>query len=146
MSRTRLPLSTRGDGGFAAVELVAGVAFLVLPVALLVLSLPEWSARQGIARLAARDAARAVSLRGWCDPEVGRAAVDAIETESGLPTGALRVVIDCEPAAPLPRDGIVTARVAVAMPMLAVPLVGSVPGWTWTAGHREPVDPFGGRQ
>ena len=126
-------------------ELVAGVALLVLPVALLVLSLPEWSSRQGLARMAARDAARAVAITGWCDPQVGKEAVDAVGQSSGLPTGALRVVIDCTPATPLPRGGVVAARVTVEMPAVAVPLVGSVSAWTWTAAHREPVDPYGGR-
>jgi hypothetical protein len=133
------------DGGFAAIELSAGVALLLLPVALLVLSLPEWSSRQGIARLAARDGARAVAIAGGCDPGRADRAVAAIAAGAGLPDDALRVSLDCAAGDPLPRGGTVTARVTVAMPAVAVPLIGSTPAWSWTAVHREPVDPYGSR-
>jgi hypothetical protein len=126
-------------------ELVAGVALLVLPVALVVLALPEWSSRQALARLAARDAARAATLAGWCDPAASARAVDQLARAAGLPAGALRVVLDCADGASLPRDGSVTARVTVSMPAITVPMVGAVPGWSWTAVHREPVDPYGSR-
>jgi len=133
----------RPEGGFAAIELSAGVALLVLPVALLVLSLPEWSSRQGLARLAARDGARAVALAGRCDPGLGDRAVAAIAAGAGLPDGTVRVSVDCTPGAPLLRGSDVTARVTVRMPAVAVPLIGSVAAWSWTAVHREPVDPYG---
>jgi hypothetical protein len=134
-----------GQEGFAAIELSVGIALLVLPVALLVLSLPEWSSRQNLARLAARDAARVVGLRGWCDQHAGERAVDEIAGGAGLPDGSLRLALDCVPAAPLLRSGTVTARVTVEIPAVTVPLIGSVPRWAWTAVHQEPVDPYGSR-
>ncbi|MEI8001360.1 MAG: hypothetical protein WCI50_08415, partial [Actinomycetes bacterium] len=54
-------------GGFAAIELAAGVALLLLPVTLLVVALPTWADRQTVARLAARDATRVLTLRTVCD-------------------------------------------------------------------------------
>lgn len=135
----------RREGGFAAIELSAGVALLLLPVALLVLSLPEWSSRQGIARLAARDGARSVALAGACDPGRADRVVAAIAAGAGLPDDTLRVSLDCAAGAPLPRGGTVTARVTVRMPAAAVPLIGSTAAWSWTAVHREPVDPYGSR-
>jgi hypothetical protein len=131
--------------GFVAIELSAGMALLVLPVALLVLALPQWSDRQGLARLAARDAARVVGLRGWCDEPSAAASVARVASDAGLPASALRLTLDCSPSAPLPRGGAVTARVAVAMPVLALPGLGAAAGWEWTAAHREPVDPYGSR-
>jgi hypothetical protein len=134
-----------GQAGTAAIELSAGVALLVLPIALLVLSLPQWPSRQAIARLAARDAARAVSLRGWCDTGAGDRVVAAIATGASLPSGALRVSLDCAPDAPLPRGASVSAAASVEMPALTVPLIGTLAAWTWTAVHREPVDRYGSR-
>jgi hypothetical protein len=142
--RRRWRVSGR-ERGFAAIELSAGIALLVLPVALLVLTLPEWSTRQGVARLAARDGARAVALTGRCDPGVGDRATASIAAGAGLPEDAVRVVVDCVAGTALPRGGDVTVRVTVRMPAIAVPLIGSVAAWSWTAVHREPVDPYGSR-
>lgn len=138
-------MTRRGERGFAAIELSAGVALLVLPVALLVLALPQWSTRQGVARLAARDAARVVALAGWCDRSAARAAVDRIAVDADLAPGALGLTLDCEPSEPLPRGGVVTARVTIAMPVLDVPILGRAAAWSWSAPHREPVDPYGSR-
>ncbi len=135
----------RRERGFAAIELSAGIALLVLPVALLVLSLPQWSSRQGMARLAARDAARVVALAGWCDRDAAQAAVDRIAEDADLHPGALALTLDCEGSVPLPRGGAVTAWVTVGMPVLDVPILGRAAAWSWTAPHREPVDPYGSR-
>lgn len=138
-------MTGRAERGFAAIELSAGVALLVLPVALLVLGLPQWSERQSVARLAAREAARVVTLAGWCDGTTGRAAADRIAEAAGLTPEALRLSLDCVAPDPLPRRGVVTARVTVAMPLLDVPVVGALTAWAWSAEHREPVDPYGSR-
>lgn len=140
MSRRR-----SGESGFAALELSAGVALLVLPVVLLVAGLPRWVERQDVARGAARDAARVVTLHGWCDRAAARQRVEQAAIAGGLGAGALQVTLDCDDGVPLARGGRVTARVAVAMPMLAVPMIGSTGSWRWTAEHREPVDPYGSR-
>ncbi len=140
---SRPPARRRGDAGSAAVECSAGIAVLLLPVVCLVALLPGWSERQGLARVAARDAARTVALAGWCDRDRAEDAV--ADGTADLPAGAARLDLDCTPGAPLPRGGTVTARVAVAMPGLVVPALGAVPGWRWTAVHVHPVDPYGGR-
>jgi len=133
------------EHGFVAIELAAGVALLVFPIAFLVASLPGWFDRQSLARQAARDAARAVVLDGTCRPEVAAAAAARITNGGGLEPGDARVELECETGSTLERDGVVTARVTVAMPAVAVPLVGSVGAWTWTATHTEPVDPYASR-
>lgn len=137
---------TRGrERGFAAIELSAGIAVLVLPVVLLVATVPRWSERQGVARVAARDAARVVGLQGWCDRQAADRVVGEVADGAGLDPAALEVTLDCTPSATLPRGGAVTARVRIAMPALAVPMLGSVAAWSWTAQHRAPVDPYGSR-
>jgi hypothetical protein len=131
--------------GFVAIELAAGVALLVFPVALLVASLPGWFDRQSLARQAARDAARAVVLDGTCRDDVASAAAVRVARGGGVAPDEMRVELDCVTGGALARDGLVTARVTVDMPAVSVPLVGSVGGWRWTAGHTEPVDPYGSR-
>jgi len=133
------------ERGFVAIELAAGVALLIFPVALLVSSLPGWFDRQSLARQAARDAARAVVLDGTCRPDVASAAAARITRGGGLEPGDVSVELACEPGRALDRDSVVTATVTVDMPAVAVPLVGSVSAWRWTATHREPVDPYTSR-
>lgn len=133
------------ERGFAAVELAAGVAFLVVPVAVLVASLPVWFDRQSTARLAAREAARTVTLSGWCDAGAAAEAVTRAAQDAGLGREAVTSSLDCVDGTPLRRDAPVTAKVRVTMPALVVPLVGSVGGFEWTAAHVERADPYGGR-
>jgi hypothetical protein len=133
------------ERGFVALELAAGVALLVFPVALLVSTLPGWFDRQSLARQAARDAARAVVLDGTCRQDVASAAAARITRGGGLDADEVRVELECGSGRVLERDGAVTARVTVDMPAVAVPLIGSVAAWTWTATHTEPVDPYGSR-
>ena len=137
--------SRRRERGFAAIELVAGVALLVFPVALLVAGLPGWFDRQSIARQAAREAARAVVLDGGCRQEVAAAAASRIAAGDGLDSRDFQVELECVAGTALDRDRTVTARVTVAMPALSVPLVGSVGAWHWTAAHSEPTDPYASR-
>lgn len=134
-----------GSRGSAAIELSTGVALLVVPLALVVLSVPNWTWRQDVARLAARDAARVVSLRGVCDSELAARIAGDLAVGAGVPRTALRVTLDCTPSASLSRGGAVTARATVDMPATVVPLVGRVTAWSWTAVHRAPVDPYGSR-
>jgi len=135
----------RGEVGFVATELAAGVALLVLPVALLVLSLPGWVERQSTARLAAREVARAATLAGVCDPGLAQAIAADIAASFGVPATDVRAALDCEAGAALPRDGALTARVTIRMPALEIPVLGGVAAWEWTVAHVEPVDPYGSR-
>jgi hypothetical protein len=133
----------RNERGFVAIELAAGVALLVFPIAMLVATLPAWFDRQSLARQSARDAARAVVLDGVCRDDVASPAALRIARGGGVASNDVRVVLDCAPGRALARDGHVTARVTVEIPAVSVPLVGSVGTWRWTAVHSEPVDPYG---
>jgi hypothetical protein len=135
----------RDERGFAAIELSAGVALLVLPIVLLVVSLPRWSERQGLARAAAREAARVVGLHGWCDEPAAALAVRRVAADAHLEPTTLRLSLDCLPSVPVARGGTVTARVTVDMPAVDVPLIGAAGQWSWTAQHKEPVDRYGSR-
>jgi hypothetical protein len=60
----------------------------------------------------------------------------------GLPTSSVLVELDCVAGSPLLRGGAVTSRVTARMPAVAIPGIGGVGGWTWTAVHHEPVDQY----
>jgi len=63
----------RREAGFVATEFAFGVAVLVLPVALLVLTFPRWSERQVTARVIGREVARRAARDGVCDRDAARA-------------------------------------------------------------------------
>jgi hypothetical protein len=132
------------EGGYVAGELAIGIGLLVFPVALLVLTLPTWSERQTTARSIAREVARVVAVAGVCDR--GRAADTGhdMARNLGLPPADVDVQLDCAAGDRLPRGGSVRASVTVAVPAVAVPGIGSVGAWSWTANHSEPIDQYRG--
>jgi hypothetical protein len=134
----------RREGGFVAVELVLGLGLLVLPVALLVLTLPGWSERQVTARAIAREAGRRVARDGVCDREEAAGLGATMAENLGLSAGDVQVVLDCAPGAALVPGSDLEARVTVRMPAVQLPGVGGVGQWAWTARHREPVDRYAG--
>ena len=127
-------------GGYAAAEFVVGVAFIVVPVTLLVLSLPLWLERQALAERAANESARQMVLApDWSTGLVqGHQVVQEISANYGLPAGDLSERFSGN----LARGQTVRSEVTVKMPALAIPLVGRVGSWQWTAVHVEHVDNY----
>ncbi len=76
-------MSRGPESGFVATEFAFGVAVLVLPVALLVLTFPRWSERQVTARVVAREVARRAARDGVCDAGAARALGATMARESG---------------------------------------------------------------
>lgn len=130
----------RGEDGSVAVELALGVGVLVLPVAVLVLLLPTWVERQSMARTAAQEAARAMALAD--EPAAGRAAGEQIAATIAANHGVADDLADVAVSGDLRRGGTVTARVTVRVPLVAVPFLGDVGGFSITATHRESVDAY----
>ncbi|MEW6474320.1 MAG: hypothetical protein AB1679_18870 [Actinomycetota bacterium] len=130
----------RSQAGTAVIETPLAVVLLLVPVALLVITLPAWPERQTVARAAATEAARSAVLADSWDEAVatGQAVVERTAANYGL--AANDFVLDWSGA--LTRGSAVTARVTVRMPALAVPGLGSVDAWTWTASHTESVDRY----
>jgi hypothetical protein len=127
---------------FVAIEFVAGVAFLLLPVLLLVTALPRWSERQHAAVVAAREAAR-VAIAQW--PNDASRAADAaareVASNYGVPTSDLSVSLASDDA----RGGQVRATVTIVMPALVVPLMGRVSSFRWTTSYALRVDDYRSR-
>ncbi len=132
----------RSEAGFVATELAAGVALLVLPVALLVLTFPRWSERQVTARVIAREVARRSARDGVCDRGAARALGATMARNLGVAPGDVDVDLRCPDGAALVPGSDVEARVGIAMPAVLVPGAGAVGAWSWTVRHREPVDRY----
>ncbi|MDH3303141.1 MAG: hypothetical protein OES24_21775, partial [Acidimicrobiia bacterium] len=79
----------RDERGAAAIEFPLAVAFLLIPVAYLVLMVAPWSARANMARLAAAEAARAIVLSPTADPDdaLVYTLVDTIAANHDIPVG-----------------------------------------------------------
>ena len=134
------------ESGFVATEFAFGVAVLVLPVALLVLTFPRWSERQVTARVIAREVARRAARDGVCDRDAARALGAAMARNLGVAPSEVSVDLACPEGAGLAPGSDVEARVTVAMPAVQVPVLGPVGAWSWTARHREPVDRYASAQ
>jgi hypothetical protein len=134
---------TRGrESGFVATELAFGVAVLVLPVVLLVVTFPRWSERQVTARVIGREVARRAARDAVCDRGAAQALGATMARNLGVPPGDVTVDLACADGAGLTAGGDVEAAVTIVMPAVQVPAVGGVGAWSWTARHREPVDRY----
>jgi hypothetical protein len=134
---------TRGaESGFVATELAFGVAVLVLPVALLVLTFPRWSERQVTARVIGREVARRAARDGICDRDEARALAATMARNLGISPADVAVELSCADGGALAPGADVEATVTIAMPAVQVPGLGPVGAWSWTARHREPVDRY----
>lgn len=128
------------ERGTAAIETPLALLLLLVPVALMVITIPAWPERQTVARAAATQAARTAVLADSWD-EATAAGEDAVARSGanyGLPAGDLTVAWE----GTLARGGTVTARVTVRMPALVVPGLGRIGAWSWTASHSELVDRY----
>jgi hypothetical protein len=125
-----------------ATELVLAIGLLLLPIVLLVGSLPQWSERQHAAIVAAREAAQ-VAGQDW--PADGQVDAERVAREVmatyGIDQGDVKIVVSTAPG----RGGLVTATVTVRMPAVAVPLLARAGAWTWTARESVRIDDYRSR-
>ena len=133
-------MTGRAESGFVATEFAFGVAVLVLPVALLVLTFPRWSERQVTARVIGREVTRRAARDGICDRAAARALGSTMARNLGVTPADVSVELTCVDGAGLVPGSDVEASVTIDMPAVQVPGIGAVGAWTWTARHREPVD------
>lgn len=128
------------ERGAIAVELPLALGLLLLPMALLVITVPVWPERQTVARAAAIEASRsAVLADSWEDGvDAGNEAVAQAARNYGLDPSDLSVKWEGS----FGRGEAVTAAVTVRMPALVLPGLTTVEAWTWTARHTERVDDY----
>ena len=131
---------TGGERGSVAVELPLALGLLLLPLSLLVITVPAWPERQTVARTAAIEASRIAALAESIEEgvEKGQAAVLRAARNQGLDPSDVSVSWEGS----FRRGGSVTANVTVRMPALVVPGLTTVEAWAWTASHTERVDDY----
>jgi Flp pilus assembly protein TadG len=129
--------SRHSDRGAVAVELPLAVGLLLLPVAVLVMVLPQWPESKSVATVAAKEAATLFATAG--SPEEGEAAAQAAVDRSAANYGrTLTLTITGDWC----RGCTVTATVTVAVPALNVPFIGSTGEFDWTATSSARVDDY----
>ena len=133
----RLRPRSGSEQGTGAVDLVMVSAFLLIPAAMLLLSLPLMVEYRSLADAAAREAVRACAVAP--DPTEGQANADAIAqhilNERGL---SLEEPIDCRGA--WRPGGVVKASVSIRVPAVSVIGFGSIGAVTIERTYREQIE------
>ena len=128
------------SGSSTALTLMLGVAFIVLPVMVLVLTVPTWEQRAVDAQDAARSAARALATAdSWGD---GVAAADQVVSDVVVNDGLRAADVSVQYSGSLAPGAAITAAVTVAIPVGNVPGLGSVGTLHFTATSTEHIDTY----
>lgn len=129
-----------GDGGFAALSLMLGLAVVVLPVLVVVLSLPVWLERAAAAQDAARLAARQLASNGsWArGSSCAQTVVGELAQAEGWGPGTYFLAM----SGSVVPGGTVVASVYVAMPLAALPGLGELGDVTYRAVSVDHVDSY----
>ncbi|MFT3852010.1 MAG: hypothetical protein QM733_04625 [Ilumatobacteraceae bacterium] len=130
-----------GDRGSTAVEFPLAVGLILLPVAVLVMVIPQWPERQTVATAAAKQAATlyATGDTSSAGAAAASAAVQQAAANYGLPGLRLELSGDwC-------RGCTVTAKVTVDIPAVQVPTIGTIGGVRWTAASSARVEDYASR-
>jgi hypothetical protein len=127
-------------GSAIPLSLLLGTTLIVMPVMLLVLTLPTWEQRAVDAQDAARSAARAlVTADNWEDGvSAANETVSQLAAGDGLPPGDLSVTY----SGSLDPGGTVSVAVTVVMPAGNLPGLGFVGELHYTASSTEHVDSY----
>ena len=126
-----------------AVEWIAAMVFLLLPVVLIGAGASRWPERQEVARAAAAEAARAAVLS---DTEAealanAQAVADQVAANYGVPAGEYEVEISA-PSWDWGQD--VTVTVSMDMPGFDVPGVGSWTVTSWSSSATQRIEHYRG--
>lgn len=130
----------RGEQGTGAVDLVVVSAFLLIPAAMLLLSLPLMVEYRSLADAAAREAVRACAVAP--DPITGQiraeAIADRILGERGLLREEPTVKIDCSRL--WWPNRVVRASVSIRVPAVSVIGFGNIGAVTIERTYREQIE------
>jgi hypothetical protein len=124
----------------ATPQWIVGIALVLVPVAVAVLSLAPWYRRATAATLAAQEAARVGALApAWDDAVRDATQISARITTAacGAPCGSLTLATGPEGFV---RGGTVRAAVVIEMPAVVVPGFGSVGAFPYRVDHVEAID------
>jgi hypothetical protein len=112
----------------------------LLPIAMIVMLVPQWPERQTVARAAAKEAATiyATAPDAATGVERAHAGVRQAAANHGLPAGAMHLALDGEWC----RACTVIAAVTIEIPAVDVPMVGTVGSFQWTASSSARIDDY----
>lgn len=131
------------EAGFVALEWVAAMVFLLLPVVFIGSGVSRWPERQQVARAASAEAARAAVLSDTEALALANASAVANEVAAnyGVPGDQFIVAV----AAPVWDWGQeVTVTVTMTMPAIDVPGVGSWGATNWSSSSTQRIEDFRG--
>ena len=129
-------------GGFVAIEWVAAVAMLLLPMVVLVGSMPGWVERRHAATVAAREAAREIAA-AWpnANPQAAVLIATDVAADHGIAASDIEVHV---PAVGEARGDEVEVDVVVTMPAIGITGM-SVGSWHYTARAVRRIDDYRSR-
>ena len=132
-----------GEAGFIAVEWVAAIVFLLIPVVLMGAGLSRWPERQQVARAAASEGARVAVLSDTQEEAFVRAnqVADTVAANYGVPSGEVDVQVE---AAQWDWGQDVTVTVTIAIPALDVPGMGSWSPGSWSTSSTQRIEDYRG--
>jgi hypothetical protein len=132
----------RSDRGFIAIEWVAALAILLLPMVVLVATLPNWAERRHAATVSAREAARVI-VENWPngDPAAAVLVAQEVAADHGIDAADLDVRV---PSVGEARGDEVEVDVEVTMPAVGVNGM-SAGSWHYTARAVRRVDDYRSR-
>ena len=132
----------RAERGFVAIEWVAAIALLLLPVVVLVATMPAWAERKNAATVAAREAVRDL-VDNWPngDPAAAVLVADDVALDHGIDLADIVVRV---PSVGEERGDEAEVEVEVTMPAIGVPGM-SAGSWHYTARATRRVDDFRSR-
>jgi hypothetical protein len=138
--RKRCAAARQDEAGFAPLTMALGIGLLIIPVLLLVLTLPGWEERTVDARDAAANAARALATADtWA---AGVAAADQTVTEVTTNDGIDPTTVAVNYSGALNAGATVTAAVTVTIPAGTVPGIGAFGTMHYTASSTQHVDSY----
>ena len=137
------PAGPDSEAGFIAVEWVAAIVLLLIPMVLLGAGVSRWPERQQVARAAAAEGARAAVLSDTQALAVANPnrVADEVAANYGVPAGELTVRVD---AATWDWGEDVTVTVTVAIPALDIPGVGSWSPGEWSTAATQRIEDYRG--
>lgn len=140
LGRRRAGRAWEGDAGSASLTLLLGLAFIVVPVILVVVSLPIWESRTVDARDVAAQAARTlVTADTWT---AGVTAAQQLVNQEAANDGLNPADLSATFAGTLNPGGAVTATVTVTVPAGQLPGIGGIGTWHYTASSTQHVDTY----
>jgi hypothetical protein len=130
------------EAGFVAIEWVAAVALLLLPIVVLVATMPGWAERRHAATVAAREAANELAA-AWPSGNDAIARLVATDVAADHGVDAADVVVRV-PAVGEARGDYVEVDVDIRMPAVGVGLM-AFGSWRYTAKAVRRIDDYRSR-